>query len=185
MTALDPSLVMRVPGRLCISPTQLGLDGAFPHGGTALGFFENFEWCVDEEIGHVFSEYLSKNVAVVRGATTFRAEFDMTQFDVSAFTNSNVRVYGLTGATDLIAPRVGNICSPGLQAAHSPILFAPNDPVNHPGILILNPTWTHGRSKRVPQNMDDLRRESFTIHANEDSTARVFVCDYLRNMSLT
>ncbi len=180
---LDPQLVFAVTGKLYTGVTNLAI--AAPFGGREAGYFEDGGLVVEQEAELILSEAEGKQKGVLLAETIVGFEFDLVQYDVGGSGAALLhKLWSRAGTQDLREPFAGATVSPGLAPSSSPCLFLPDDP-QHPGLLIFNPVFRHGR-KRVPHGSVDLvRRERVIVDAVDDANGHAWMCDLFGALSLT
>lgn len=185
---LDPSLVFANPVRLVIAPTQGGLLGAYPYGGTPVGYIVKAKHHVKEEVFSQYSEARGRRVAGGRGYTESEFTFVLQQYDtlilnlLYAHTTSSAGGFG--GANTLTSPDVGATQQPGLVTPGSVLLVAPEDS-SQPGLIIYAPRYSHGGEKDIDHVLDKGREEAVTVYCDDSASGLDYNADYLENLSVT
>lgn len=170
---------LRVPGRLCVGPTQNGLLGAFPHGGTEVGRVSEVVVTETAEETPIPGEARGKVAGLLRGISTVLV--------AAVLLERNPTGYGLVYRTTTTSGGAKTIRSsaPGLVTATSPILFSPDDPA-HPGVLVYAPLPYVGPAGR---RLEFLLRRGLEFPllflVGEDANGNDLAIDLLEHLSLT
>ena len=187
MAGYDPRQAVHVPGRLVLGPTQGGLVGSYPYGGTTVGRVARAALVIDEEEWEVLSEAKGKRTATGRGITRAAFTFVLVEYDTTvlnliyAFTTTSGG--GFSGANTLRLPDPARNLSPGLKTAGSPLLFAADNPA-HPCVLIHAPFYSHPKGKKVEHGLDRPREEAVLGTAGEDSNGYDISVDLIEHLQL-
>lgn len=181
MATADPRNAFRVPGQLCIGPTQNGLLSAFPHGGTSLGLVRDVRVEEEEEVATIDDEARGQVNGVVRGMARYRLGFIVSGWDDDAlnafYRTTTTSAGGYTGARTLLAAQ------PGVVTAGSALLFSPRD-TRHPAVVVLAPVpFARARTLRFGPS-DDLEI-AVLCWATRDSNGNDIRIDLLEHLSLT
>ena len=84
MSTPDVANVLRLPGRLCISPTDL--SAVYPHGGTALGTFgKAMLRPIDPPFAVTAWEMGGAPVEFIEGGSRWALDVELREFDADAF----------------------------------------------------------------------------------------------------
>lgn len=175
--------VLRVSGRLCVGPTQNGLLGAFPHGGTEVGRVSEVVVTETAEETPILGEARGKVAGLLRGISTVLV--------AAVLLERNPTGYGLvyrtttTSGGGFSGAKTIRGSAPGLVTATSPILFSPDDPA-HPGVLVYAPLPYVGPAGR---RLEFLLRRGLEFPllflVGEDANGNDLAIDLLEHLSLT
>lgn len=191
MSARDLNSVVQAPGRLCINPTSLGLQQAFPHGGTELGvvrdaYLEDFTatWNVSAE------EYGGETVDSVWTGTNYAFGCLLRSFDDTAlqtvFPNTVVGTYtrrrGVyhpqkTGQT---AVREGHL----LSSRSVVLLFSPLDSVRNRAVLFYRALPKVLVNHRIQLGFRDRAEVGVVFEAIRDTSGRGVAVEFLKELTL-
>ena len=136
MATPDTTKIYRVPGRLCINPTNLGT--AFPHGGTAIGVASQMRIVTGLEEARITAEEFSgQAVEAVLGKRDFFMSALLRQWDNDAIAT----LFGSDATTGASGDKVINW--PGtdrggyqLSARSVKLCFTADRVTEHPSLLI-------------------------------------------------
>lgn len=138
MATANVRSVMRVPGRLCINPTNIAND--FPHGGTALGLTRDVEFRIGITTGIVTAEEWGNiPVEAIKTAEACVLACVLREWDDDAigamFVNTSISSAGDRSILSRVATdgvRAGAL----LSAKAAVVVFSPLAPDDHPMIII-------------------------------------------------
>lgn len=137
MATADPADIIRVPGRLVLTPTDLTLP--FPHGGTPLGITR------DQELRPVVryhrekaEEWKATSRVLYCGADAVFAAIMRTPDAAGMALAWPETTTGAASATPVIAPDVNATSRAGRALSGSLILFSPIALETHPAVLLFN-----------------------------------------------
>ena len=127
--------ILRVPGRLCIDPTNLAI--AYPHGGIGIGVIRNIlvkQASVSYSV--TAEEFGKETVDMVYGGETWVLGAVLRSYDKDAiqklFPNTSLGVSGQRVISHPGATREGHL----LSSRTVKLLFSPDDTTNHPMVLL-------------------------------------------------
>lgn len=146
MAAGSAARVLRAPGRLVVDPTDLGI--AFPYGGTQVGLVR---LVVLQTLGANFrveSEMLGEATDVLESPNRYVMGCMLRGWDDDAMRlliADNYDAGAVSGHAVITIPNRQRPGASGLARART-LLYAPDDPVNAPALLIHRgiPEWGGG-----------------------------------------
>lgn len=136
----DAANSLRVPGRFCADPTDLGI--AYPHGGTALGMHQGLEVRIDMPVrlrrDESFANIVTEGIEIERGlliGAVFRGITNAAAQKLFA----NTAVGGSSGDRVIESPGLSGSPKPLVRAVSErafALLFSPTHPTLHPAVLL-------------------------------------------------
>lgn len=194
MSVYNPQQAITVPGRLVLNPSAAGMaSGIYPFGdsATALGIKAKAALVREQVYAWKHSEAYGRDAAAGYGGR-YKASFVfvLVQYDPTAL--RNVWAYSTTnpnGYADPVniftLPKAGQTTlAPGALVPSSPLLFAPDDVLNHPAVLILSPLWSLGAKLQLDYRLDAPLETSIVVVAGMDSNGNDVRTDLLQNLTL-
>jgi hypothetical protein len=184
---ISPLQVFSLPCRLVVGPTQMGLLGAYPYGGSPLGLIIKAHFEVEDEVFEIMSEARGRRVAGGRGYTRSAFAFTLVQYDTDildhlyAYTTTSAG--GYSGANTLTSPDVGGSQQPGEVAPGSPLLVAPED-TSKPALIIYAPRYSHGGRQAIDMVLDKGREEGVVVYCDDSNDGKDWNIDLLENLSI-
>jgi len=178
----DPTKSLRVPARVCATPTNLGI--AFPHGGADLGHVANIIFLPNLQAREVDAEEFGGTAVewIVAG------ERPLLALNVRGFTDAMVtRVFRetFTGGGGDEGIRYNTTRGGDLISAQAfKLLVSPRDTINHPGLIIYRACPIIEETAEVPLG---TRREiglRVFFHAIKDATKGHYEIQKLADMTL-
>ncbi len=178
--------VLRVPGSLCHTPTDL--TTAFPHGGTALGMVRDAELRFGQSSVPVFAEEFGTTVEVIEAqniavfACVLRAmDDDMLSAlfeETSVGSVSGHRV--VTKEVDTDTSRAGSLKSPKAVKLY----FSPKALDRHPGILLFKAIPMLEESARLQVSIGEEVGIAAMWRCIPDSSGRLYEIGRRRDLTL-
>ena len=189
MALADLPQIMQVPGRLCITPTNLALP--FPHGGTALGEVHNAvvmptqSWFTvrAEEFGALPVETVFSGESWAFGCTLRQWDNDaMAAVFPNITTGATTKRAGVRHWLDQSSSqkRPGAIGS----AMGVKLLFSPLDPDRNRAVILYRAIPRVGEALSLALAFDTRQEVPVLFVAIPDSTSRLGRIDFLRELSV-
>lgn len=146
MAAGSAARVLRAPGRLVVDPTDLGI--AFPYGGTQVGLVRQVALQTLGANFRVESEMLGEATDVLESPNRYVMACLLRGWDDDAMrllVADNYDAGAVSGHAVITVPNRQRPGASGLARART-LLYAPDDPVNAPALLIYRgiPEWGGG-----------------------------------------
>lgn len=147
--------ILRVPGKLCINPTNL--TAAFPHGGTALGIVHDVAIRLEQPCQYITAEeYGNQKIEGVIVTSGCSLGFILRGWDNDCLNRlfPNTFLGGVTGKRYIVDP--GTI-RPGerLTSRAVVLLFSPDDPNRHPMFEMFSAVPAVDETREIQMRMDE------------------------------
>lgn len=177
MSAPNSRSIIRVPGRLCVSPTDL--TTAFPHGGTAIGNVRDvtFERRVksipihDESMGtHRRNLYVGESprlILFLRGFDSDAISSFLPNALAGTKTGENMPEFVPTDTTK-------NLAGYWLDDQAVKVYFSPDSKFHKPGILLYNASPSVEESDRVQFENSKNLETALVLLALPDTSGRTY-----------
>jgi len=179
--------ILRVPGRLCVAPTDLTAD--FPHGGTALGVTRDMEFrfgyrtsiATAEEWGGVPNRIFYEGETCLLGAVLRDYDGDMIKriFPNTA-TASQTNDVTINNEID-----AGNRAGYDLSGLAIKVLFSPLAVDRHQFILLYNAIPVVEETSLFNLSMADEIGLTVLFYGTPDTNGKVYQIGLRDNMSLS
>jgi hypothetical protein len=190
MSAANVLNVIRAPGRLCINPTNAGLQQAFPHGGTALGLAAKIEFRYGYAVeivrpmtfGRTVTEAVYGGEDAMLAATIRGLDPDML---AALLPNTTA---GASSGTRTVKYSPGDVATnlPGylLSNKQAIICFSPKALDTHPMILLYNAIPILAEDAKLSLSQANEIAISAVFLGTPDSSGRVYAHDRRENLSI-
>ena len=184
MSVGSPLSILRVPGQLCINPTDLSID--FPHGGTAIG--ETKEKVITQSIGRVSiqAEELGEVVEEIITDTKIVFACLIRGYDADAISTvfPNTVVGSITGERVINGP--GTVRAGTRNSTRSVILcFSPEDLDNHPMGLFLRALPMLSETMELNLALQGDFEMGIVFNCIRDTNGRMYQIGLRDDLSLT
>jgi hypothetical protein len=187
MATASPKDILRVPGRLCLDPTDLST--AFPHGGTALGVTRVAAWAGGERgVPITAEEYGGVTVEAVHSIETAAFSCIYRAWDKDALAATLVdTVAGGTTARQVWQARVQtDDVRPGtLLSTKAGILYWSPLADAHPGLLVYHALPMPEAASRLQFSAIEPFEIAAVWHASPDDQGRLFAIGLRDDLSIT
>lgn len=193
MSVYDPQQAITVPGRLFLNPTAAGMrDASSNYGGTPLGIKSNARLIREQVYAWKHSEAYGRDAVSGYGGR-YKASFVfvLVQYDTAALRNvwaySTTNPNGFADPVNIFTiPKAGQTTlAPGALVATSPLLFAADDYLNHPSVLVLSPLWSLGAKLELDYRLNAPLETSIVVVAGMDANGNDVRVDLVQNLTLT
>lgn len=194
MATSTPNKMRRLKGRLVWNPTGGTVTGAYPYGGTQLGFCRSatFVWGIQyqpiraEEFGGVIVDYVYQSETAVFSAVLRDYDDDMVQ---TIFPNFSKGFNGVdkqtTSGQPIITGTVKGTTKPGSLIGEKPdgaawdsrsgkLLFAPDDEDNHEFLVIYRAVPMLDQSADLRLTAAEWAETGVVFHATPVSAGNLY-----------
>ena len=180
MATSDVSSILRVPGRLCVDPTDLST--AFPHGGTALGVVSRIAWeprisydeVVAQEWGGVTSKVVYAGESPMLYGILRSWDNDLMQILCRQTGAGSVSGSGTPGNRYLIGNPDSGTPRPGTLIAGRKIVFSPLSPDVHEFLILYNAKPKLDVAARMELSVSRELGIPFALICTPDATGRLY-----------
>lgn len=182
MSTSNPAEVMRVPGRLVVTPTNLATS--FPYGGTELGVMVDHALVPNQQVYLIRAEeYGGIPVEGVHGGESWVLVAVLKSWDPTAL---DLLFPGLAAGTTTQKPRVYGNDSIGSKLADRVVklLFAPHDEDRHPMVLFYAALPCVEESARIRLVAAENLAIPVVFHAILDQSSRLMEWGMRQDLTL-
>lgn len=182
MATSDPAMILRVPGQICVDPTDLST--AFPHGGTALGVVSRLGW----EPRIIYDEIVAQEWGGVVSKVVYAGESPMFYGILRSWDNDLMQILFRQTAAGTVSGSttpgnrhlIGNPDSgtprPGTLVAGRKIVFSPMSPNEHPFLILYNAKPKIDVAARMELSIAREWGVPFALVCTPDATGRLYHC---------